>query len=71
MHRIRKGQFDLVKLGFEDATTPAVQNAAAPKSPDATSGSLERITNKVPEFQRRRLCYYARKTRRMPAIAAQ
>jgi transposase-like protein len=27
MHRIRKGQFDLAKLGLKNATTPAVWNA--------------------------------------------
>ncbi|MGF6658528.1 putative transposase [Paraburkholderia atlantica] len=26
-HRIRKGQFDLAKLGLKDTTTPAVWNA--------------------------------------------
>jgi transposase-like protein len=27
MHRIRKGQFDLAKLGLKDAAAPAVWNA--------------------------------------------
>ncbi|MGF7188607.1 putative transposase [Robbsia andropogonis] len=27
MHRIRKGQFDLTKLGLEDVALPAVWNA--------------------------------------------
>jgi transposase-like protein len=27
MHRIRKGQFDLTKLGLKDAAAPAVWNA--------------------------------------------
>ncbi|SAL05183.1 hypothetical protein AWB81_07053 [Caballeronia arationis] len=26
-HRIRKGQFDLAKLGFQDSAAPAVWNA--------------------------------------------
>jgi hypothetical protein len=27
MHRIRKGQFDIAKLGLKDAASPAVWNA--------------------------------------------
>jgi transposase-like protein len=27
VHRIRKGQFDLTKLGFKDVATPAARNA--------------------------------------------